>query len=178
MAMLLLDRKDSRIARLHARSLHSWLAGDWALLFSHAADFAQCDFEADRWLVLLEQAFTRARIRPVQLSSDASTSPHSWIEEMNGRSAQLHLTHTRSWPHIIDFHARALRDAIAQIDARFVMMIDENLRPRRTFTYTSASNLPSIFDFVATAVRARAQTQRAADQAWDASRGSMRSACH
>lgn len=42
---------------LPAAALRRWLSGRWALLFSHANDYAAYGFESDRWLVHVQEAF-------------------------------------------------------------------------------------------------------------------------
>ena len=72
-------------------SLRAWLNDDWALLFSHPDDFAQHDVEADRWLVLLHDAFAAAGVRPIALGSSSSAGAFGWLTQVNADSARVSL---------------------------------------------------------------------------------------
>ncbi len=164
MAMLLLDRNapHSDGASIAVQCLRDWLGGDWGLLFSHPDDFAQYGIEADRWLILLLQAFSEARTRPIALQSASrfrpSESANGWLVRVNGGAARVCLEATRCSPKASDLRAHVLREAIARIDSRFVMIIDEGLRPRRTFTYSLQDRRRSLFDLIATVVSVRNRT--------------------
>jgi hypothetical protein len=163
MTMLLLETK--RVARegglfAHPVSLRSWLAGDWGLLFSHADDFAEHHIEADRWLVLIQEAFTAARLRPLGLARHPDPALQGWIAEVNGGAHSVALTERRYWPHIADFRTHALRELVRRSPSRFVMILDAELQLRRTVFYSTGSQAPSIFDLIAMAEKAR---RRAAD---------------
>jgi hypothetical protein len=157
MATLFLDRDGARMERRPAMacSLRAWLGGDWGLLFSHPDDFAQYDVEADRWLVLLRDAFAASRVHPIALGSPSSAGASGWLAHVNGASARVSLAETSSPTHIADFQQRALRETIERSTARFVMMIDHRPRLRRTFEYSVHDRRPSLFDLIATAVKVR-----------------------
>ena len=163
MATLLLDTEGSIESRPAVRSLQDWLSGAWGLLFSHPDDFAPNDVEADRWLVLLEQSFAVARVRPFALASDQNAC--GWLahvngEPINGEQARVVLAEANYLPHIFDFRVHALREAIARSDSRFVIMLDDGLRLRRTFKYSLQDRLPSLFDLVAMIGQIRTRTSR------------------
>lgn len=115
---------------LPAAALRRWLHGRWALLFSHADDFAVYGFESDRWLVHVQEAFAAADIRPLAL---ADRQEASWVTEVGGCTTTLALDRS----------------------ARFVMTLDASLRPRRTFIYTPRDRLPSPMDLAARAREVR-----------------------
>jgi hypothetical protein len=115
---------------LPAAALRRWLQGRWAVLFSHADDFAAYGFESDRWLVHVQEAFADAGVRPLAL---ADRHEASWVTEVGGCTATLPLDRS----------------------ARFVMTLDAALRPRRTFVYMRGHRLPSPMDLAALAREAR-----------------------
>jgi hypothetical protein len=156
MAILLLDRDGASMERRSAAtcSLRAWLNDDWALLFSHSDDFAQHDVEADRWLVLLHDAFAAAGVRPIALGSSSSAGASGWLTQVNAHSARVSLAE-HPLPQVADLQLRTLREAIERSSSPFVMMIDEDLRLRRTFEYSAHNRRPSLFDFIATAAKVR-----------------------
>lgn len=159
MTMLLLETE--RVARegglfAHPVSLRSWLAGHWGLLFSHADDFSQYHIEADRWLVLVQEAFAAAQLRPLGLARHPDAALHGWIAEVNGGARSVTLAEPRYWPHIADFRTHALRESVQRSRSRFVMILDAGLELRRTVFYSPGSHLPSLFDLIAMAEKARA----------------------
>ena len=122
-----------------AGSLRHWLAGRWALLFSHPEDFASYGFEADRWLIYLRDTFDSLRLRAVAIGPDDEAS---WISEIGGRfipsyEAQLLLP---------ELHGRAQGRG-----EHFVTILDESLRARRTLLYSPCGEIPSVIELVQTA---------------------------
>jgi hypothetical protein len=76
---------------------------------------------------------------------------------------------------IADFQLRVLSEAIECSSFRFVMMIDEELRLRRTFEYSMLDRRPSLFDLIATAAKVRAGTARPALEGAPMRRNALRS---
>ncbi len=174
MATLLLDLDGVCTERRFATtcSLRAWLKGAWGLLFSHPDDFAQYDIEADRWLVLLHDAFAEAHVRPIAVGSAASSAGASgWLAHVSAALADPH-----PLLQIADFQPHALRDAIERGSPRFVMTIDEGVRLRRTFEYSAHDRRPSLFDLIATAAKVRSgPAERPAHYAAPMRRSDMRS---
>ena len=141
-------------------TLRAWLRGNWALLFSHADDFACSDLESDRWLVVMRQTFAAAGVRPLALTASMSPRHASWVREVGGSSISIAPEEFPEGPDTFDLQIRTLRDAVAQASSRFVMFIDESLRLRRTFSYTAQDHLPSPLDLAATVGKLRAEAHQ------------------
>jgi hypothetical protein len=137
---------------LPAAALRRWLHGRWALLFSHADDFAAYGFESDRWLVHVQEAFAAADVRPLAL---ADRQEAGWVTEVGGCTTALALSEIQRYPVARDSSEEALRKAAFERSARFVMTLDAGLRLRRTFVYTQRDRLPSPMDLAALARQAR-----------------------
>lgn len=135
-------------------SLRRWLCGSWAVVFSHANDFACTSLESDRWLIVVKQAFASARVRPLACSLDPASLPTNWVLEVGGTNTIIPREPTRYSP-MADLHAYLLCEAITQATTRFVMIIDHTLRLRKTLSYEPGARLPSPLDLAATAERLR-----------------------
>lgn len=162
MATLSLARRDVCFdAKLiTAIALPDWLDGRWALVFSHPDDFASFGLEADRWLAVVKDALTAANVRAL---ATASTRPRfaSWIEQLEGTDPWLVLEQGKSAStEPLVANIRTLRSAIARATSRYVMLVDESLNLRRTFTYTPADRLPSLLDLAATVAKLRAKPRQ------------------
>lgn len=143
--------------RFISSSLCTWLNGNWALLFSHPGDFSCRDLESDRWLVVLQQTFAVAAVRPLGLVSGMSSHGANWVTEVGGSSATVLLEESPRRP--FELHAWVLRDAVSQASSRFAMIIDESLRLRRTFAYTLRDQLPSPIDLAEVAGKLRREAR-------------------
>lgn len=137
---------------LAAPALRRWLHGRWALLFSHADDFAAYGFESDRWLVHVHEAFAAADVRPLAL---ADRQEAGWVTEVGGCTTTLALDEIQRYPVARDSREEELRSAAFDRSARFVMTLDSGLRLRRTFVYTQHDRLPSPMDLAALAREVR-----------------------
>jgi hypothetical protein len=142
------DLRAPAAAPLSVFALRRWLHGRWALLFSHADDFAAYGFESDRWLVHVQEAFAAADIRPLALADHQEAS---WVTEVGGGTTTLTLDEIQRYPVARDSREATLRNAAFDRSARFVMTLDAELRLRRTFVYTKSARLPSPMDLAALA---------------------------
>jgi alkyl hydroperoxide reductase subunit AhpC len=134
---------------LTSPSLRAWLEGDWAIIFSHPDDFVRYDLEMDRWLVVTQRAFAARGIRPIALDSPSLDPATSWVTQISGDSRAVLLedpTQQQFGP--VDLQTPVLREALEQVGQRFVMIIDGELRQRKTFSYDTLSGLPSPLEFL------------------------------
>jgi hypothetical protein len=153
----------SPVALTLSSVLRPWLRGHWALLFSHADDFACRDLESDRWTVVLEQSLSAARVRPLAFAARAAVAGYGgWVTQVGGAAVALAPEESYRGPRLFDLAARELRDAVTRAASRFVMVVDESLRLRRTFEYAPGDRLPSPLDFAALAQRLRCASRIAA----------------
>jgi hypothetical protein len=159
MAMAELKRDVHVLGKLPVTALRRWLRGNWALLFSHADDFASYGFEADRWLVHVEEAFAAANVRPLFVASPGDQGA-GWLSEIGGFAADLRSNEMRRYPVARGTNEYALLNAVGSATSRFVMILDDSLRLRRTFAYTIQDRLPSLIDLVGVAARVRTQVRR------------------
>lgn len=140
-------------------SLRAWLREGWAVLFSHPDDFVRCAVEMDRWLALVQRAFAATRIRPLALASPAVRAVSGWIAAVSGDLRTVLLSNPlHRHGHTFDLRAAALRADIQTLGRqRFVMVVDDGLYNRRTFTYGTLAEVPSPLEFLgwADAVRSR-----------------------
>lgn len=142
-------------------SLRTWLRGDWAILFSHPDDFVRYDLEMDRWLVVAKRAFAERGIRPIELASPMSDPERSWITQVSGDSRSVLLEEaSQQYFGPVDLQTPVLRAEIEQVKRRFVMIIDDELRQQKIFSYGTLSNLPSPLEFLGWAEALRAKQHR------------------
>jgi alkyl hydroperoxide reductase subunit AhpC len=142
-------------------TLRRWLGTDWALLFSHPGDFVRCEMEMDRWLSVMQRSFSGSRVKPLRLVTDAlpAASDSSWIDEVSADASVLRLFAPLGRATTLDLKPYALREEISSLGRRrFVMIVDESLRTRRTFTYSALEEVRSPLEFLGWASAARART--------------------
>lgn len=156
MALPALNTDDSN-APLPLSLARRYLEGKWALLFSHAEDFACHGFEADRWLWLVRDAFTQARIHPLALHGQKFSCPTNWVTEVGGLCVTAEPGRRSNGSSDGVF---AVHEAMVQIASRFVMILDSSLRLRRTICYTPQGRLPSPIDLIAMAENVARADQR------------------
>lgn len=141
-----------------AVSLREWLGEHWGIVFSHPGDFEQEQVERDRWIHVLRRTFDAHEVRALALARDARDArekPHGWLAELGDDCAAM-LAMTQI-PHgaLLDLRSLALRAAITRSGTRFAMVIDDELRCRRTLRYRMAVDLPSPIELVGWAVALR-----------------------
>jgi hypothetical protein len=141
-----------------AGSLRAWLAGRWAILFSHPEDFAQEELEMDRWISVLNQGFRTRGVAAVALLRAGGELAESWLGRLAAlnRDCAAGVSFDRQQPaRSADFAAGALHADIRRSGARFAMIIDSDVRCRRTLSYRPSGELPSPLDLIGWAVAQR-----------------------
>lgn len=131
--------------------LRDWLAGDWALLFSHPTDFQDQGLERDRWLEILRDEFRARGVRPVACgqSAGAAAADDSWAGELICDYRLLRLHSDSAGDSVIDLPARNLRADILGLPPRFVLIIDESLTRRGVLKYSAGRSSVSPLDLLA-----------------------------
>lgn len=131
-----------------SEELRRWLAGRWALLFSDPDDFANYGFEADRWLMYIQNAFDSLRLRPIAAGYDDGSG---WISQIGGRFIPRYEV-----GELVPQLRGCTRSKEAQSAAEhFVTILDGSGHARRTLLYRPGSEIPSIVELVQTAVHLR-----------------------
>lgn len=157
------DRLGTHARRLSgALSLREWLAGRWAILFSHPEDFAQEQLEMDRWISVLSQAFNGRGVAAITLLGTGRDPEQGWLGRLAALGPDCAALDPGRPAVLTDFTAGALRANIARSGPRFTMIVDSDARCRRTLRYRLPAELPSPLELVGWAVALRKR-----DRAWE-----------
>lgn len=139
---------------LTVATLRDWMQGRWALLFSHESDFASAGFEMDRWLVHVTQAFNAAGLAPVAIAKEGGTRS-AWVTRVGGADMLVRWSDAHRAGGAMSTRERSLLSTVLGQTTRFVLIVDESLRPRLTYAYSPGDRLPSPIDLAWMAHRAR-----------------------
>jgi alkyl hydroperoxide reductase subunit AhpC len=131
--------------------LRDWLRGDWAMLFSHPADFQYQGLEIDRWLSILRDEFRAHGVRPLACRRGAAELDGSWVSDLIADRGLVRLESTaeaEAQDESEDLPARTLREDILSMPPRFVLIVDDELRRRGVMKYSAGRASVSPLDLL------------------------------
>ena len=157
--LALADRIEAHGQRMsEAHSLRTWLAGRWAILFSHPDDFAQEQWEMDRWISVLSRSLRGHEVAAVALTRpghNIGENDLGQLAALGGELAAVLALQPRPPALPAELAADTLRADIARSGPRFAMISDSSPRCRRVLSYRRPAELPSPLDLIGWAVALR-----------------------
>ena len=130
--------QDSSEGRIH---FYEWLNGQWAVLFSHPADFTPVCTTELGYTAKLTEEFAKRKVKVLALSVDSVESHQRWIPDINETQKT-----TVNFPILAD-HDRKVSElydmihpnANATLTVRSVFIIDPQKKIRLTLTYPAST---------------------------------------
>ena len=140
-------------------ALRAWLAGRWAILFSHPDDFAQEQLEMDRWLSIVSRSFAERDVAAVIVARPGHQAGHGWLGRLAGPGSESAAALTLDTPPgaPADLAAGALRAQMTRHGPRCALIVDPHVRCRRALGYRLSDELPSPLELIGWAVALRKQ---------------------
>jgi thioredoxin-dependent peroxiredoxin len=130
--------QDSSAGPIH---FHEWIGDQWAVLFSHPADFTPVCTTELGFTAKLKDEFAKRNVKALALSVDPVDSHHRWIEDINEtQNTQV------NFPIIADADRKVstLYDLIHPnandtLTVRSLFVIDPNKKVRLIITYPAST---------------------------------------
>jgi len=116
----------------------------------------------DRWISILSQGFRARGVAALVLCPAGRDPQESWLGRLAALNRECAAALCLDLPQpaaLADFAAGALRADIARCGPRFAMIIDSDVRCRRTLRYRPTGELPSPLDLIGWAVAQRKRDQ-------------------
>jgi alkyl hydroperoxide reductase subunit AhpC len=130
--------QDSSVGPIH---FYEWLGNNWAVLFSHPADFTPVCTTELGLTAKLEEQFKKRRVKVIALSVDTAESHERWIEDINttqgtGVGFPIIADADRKVSELYDLiHS----NASATATVRSLFIIDPAKKIRLTITYPAST---------------------------------------
>jgi hypothetical protein len=118
-----------------AITLHDWLQGSWALLFSNPDDFAPHASTPPGFMACLADELRRAHTKPLVLANRLQQGTRiNWLQHATDDRSVIVLRGTGTG-QIIDFSTRALVLKLKCLPPPFVLILDDHGLCRSTISY-------------------------------------------
>jgi thioredoxin-dependent peroxiredoxin len=124
------DTRPHRVMRLR-----EWLDGQWGILYSNPEDFAPHPSTPRGFVSRLAGEFEQYNVKPIALGSEVGAAPQSWLDVAMEDNSLVIVDADGVDEPVIDLAERALAMKLAEIDGRFVMILDAHGRCRSTINY-------------------------------------------
>jgi alkyl hydroperoxide reductase subunit AhpC len=120
---------------------HDWIGDQWAVLFSHPADFTPVCTTELGFTAKLKDEFAKRNVKALALSVDPVDSHHRWIEDINEtQNTQV------NFPIIADADRKVSKlydlihpNANDTLTVRSLFVIDPNKKVRLIITYPAST---------------------------------------
>ncbi|MFJ3467588.1 peroxiredoxin [Pseudomonas sp. NPDC090201] len=120
---------------------HEWLGGNWAVLFSHPADFTPVCTTELGFTAKLKDEFEKRNVKAIALSVDPVDSHIKWIDDINTTQNTI-----VNFPILADADRKVSElydlihpNASETLTVRSLFVIDPNKKVRLTITYPAST---------------------------------------
>ncbi len=120
---------------------HEWLGGQWAVLFSHPADFTPVCTTELGFTAKLKDEFEKRNVKAIALSVDPVDSHLKWIDDINSTQNTV-----VNFPILADADRKVSElydlihpNASETLTVRSLFVIDPNKKVRLTITYPAST---------------------------------------